>query len=63
MDAVQPLAMIEIDSVTPSPRGFTLRGQGEDRAGHRLDVHFELPPDTGKGNGLGGPVAQPDHHG
>lgn len=42
---VQPLATIEIDSVTPSPRGFTLTGQGSDRMGYRLDLRFDLPLD------------------
>ena len=30
--AFQSLAEIEIDAVTPSRRGFTLTGQGADRA-------------------------------
>ena len=43
--AFQSVAEIEIDAVTPSRRGFTLTGQGADRAEYRLDVHFELPLD------------------
>jgi hypothetical protein len=60
MDAVEPLAMIEIDSVTPSARGFTLRGQGADRAGYRLDVHFDLPLDPRTRTVLGELLSQSD---
>ncbi|HXF96736.1 MAG TPA: hypothetical protein VNI61_11615 [Gemmatimonadales bacterium] len=42
----QPLAEIEVDQVKPDARGFTLTGQGADRAEYRLDVHFEMPLDS-----------------
>lgn len=41
----QPLAEIEIDAVSPSRQGFTLSGEGRDRAEYRLDVHFDVPLD------------------
>lgn len=41
-----PLAEIEVDEVKPERGGFTLTGQGPDRAEYRLDVHFELPLDS-----------------
>jgi len=58
--AVQPLATIEIDSVTPSPRGFTLTGQGSDRGGYRLDMHFDLPLDPRTRAVLGELLSQSD---
>ncbi|HEY7192730.1 MAG TPA: hypothetical protein VH439_03235 [Gemmatimonadales bacterium] len=57
---VQPLATIEIDSVTPSPRGFTLTGQGSDRSAYRLDVHFDLPLDPRTRTVLGELLSQSD---
>jgi hypothetical protein len=46
--AVQPLATIEIDAVTPSAQGFTLTGQGigADPASYHLDIRFDLPLDV-----------------
>lgn len=49
MDAAteyQRLAEIEVDLVEPVRNGFTLTGQGADRAEYRLDVHFEMPLDA-----------------
>ena len=54
------LATIEIDSVIPSPRGFTLTGQGSDRMGYRLDVHFDLPLDPRTRAVLGELLSQSD---
>lgn len=42
----QPLAEIEIDAVRPDARGFTLTGQGRDRAEYRVDVQFDMPLDA-----------------
>lgn len=57
---LQPLASIEVDSVTPSPRGFTLTGLGPDRAGYLLDVHFDLPLDPRTRTVLGELLSQSD---
>ena len=48
MDApeFQRLAEIEVDLVKPERNGFTLTGQGIDRAEYRLDVHFDMPLDA-----------------
>jgi len=48
MDApeFQRLAEIEVDLVMPERNGFTLTGQGADRAEYRLDVHFDMPLDA-----------------
>ena len=47
MDAprVQHLADIQVDLVQPERDGFTLSGQGDDRAEYRLAVHFDMPLD------------------
>jgi hypothetical protein len=58
--AYQPIATVEIDAVTPSERGFTLTGRGSDRAGYRLDVHFELPLDPRTRSVLGELLSQSD---
>ena len=42
----QRLADIEVEAVRPEVQGFTLTGQGSDRADYRLDVRFELPIDA-----------------
>jgi len=42
----QRLADIEVEAVRPEVQGFTLTGQGPDRAEYRLDVHFDLPIDA-----------------
>jgi hypothetical protein len=46
--AFEALAAIEVDAVTPSEHGFTLTGQGSDRADYRLDLRFDqrLDPRT-----------------
>jgi hypothetical protein len=41
----QRLAEIEVDLVKPERNGFTLSGQGADRAEYRLEVHFDMPLD------------------
>lgn len=48
MDATdfERLADIEVETVTPEARGFTLSGQGEGGAEYRLAVHFDLPIDA-----------------
>jgi len=58
----QRVAEIEIDTVAPSERGFTLTGQGNppDRAEYRLDVHFELPLDPRTRRVLGELLSQSD---
>lgn len=56
----QSLLEIEIDAVTPSRRGFTLTGQGADRAEYRLDVHFELPLDPRTRKVIGELLTQSD---
>jgi len=58
--AFQSLAEILIDAVTPSRRGFTLTGQGADRAEYRLDVHFELPLDPRTRKVIGELLTQSD---
>jgi len=58
--AFQSVAEIEIDAVTPSRRGFTLTGQGADRAEYRLDVHFEVPLDPRTRKVIGELLTQSD---
>ena len=41
----QPVAEIEVEAVKPERGGFTLTGQGRDRAEYQLDLHFEMPLD------------------
>jgi hypothetical protein len=41
----QRIAEIEVDAVEPERHGFTLTGQGADRAQYRLDLRFEMPLD------------------
>jgi hypothetical protein len=41
----EPLAEIEVDAVKPERQGFTLTGQGPDRAQYQLDLRFEMPLD------------------
>ncbi|MGH7539051.1 MAG: hypothetical protein ACREMF_10465 [Gemmatimonadales bacterium] len=60
MDApgFQRVAEIEVDLVKPERHGFTLTGQGADRAEYRLDVHFDIPLDARTRAVLGGLLAQ-----
>jgi hypothetical protein len=60
MDApeFQRLAEIEVDLVKPERSGFTLIGQGADRAEYRLDVHFDMPLDARTRAVLGELLAQ-----
>ena len=58
--AFAPIVTVEIDAVTPSDRGFTLTGQGADRAEYRLDMHFELPLDPRTRTVLGELLSQSD---
>ena len=60
--AFQPVAAIEIDTVTPSDRGFTLTGQAAppDRGVYRLELHFELPLDPRTRTVLGELLSQSD---
>jgi hypothetical protein len=48
MDAsqFQRLADIAVDAVTPDGNGFTLSGQGSDRAEYQLGMHFDMPLDA-----------------
>jgi hypothetical protein len=57
---MERLAVIEIDAVTPSSRGFTLTGQGMDRAQYRLDLHFDHPLDGRTRTVIGELLAQSD---
>jgi hypothetical protein len=41
----EPLAEIEVDEVKPERQGFTLTGQGPDRAEYQVDLRFEMPLD------------------
>lgn len=41
----QPLAEIAVEEVRPDPHGFTLSGQGRDRAQYELHLRFEMPLD------------------
>ena len=41
----QPVAEIEVEAVTAERQGFTLTGQGRDRAEYQLDLHFGMPLD------------------
>lgn len=54
----QRLADIEVDVVQPERNGFTLTGQGADRAEYRLDVHFDMPLDARTRTVLGELLAQ-----
>jgi hypothetical protein len=60
MDApgFQRLADIEVDVVQPDRNGFTLTGQGADRAEYRLGVHFDMPLDARTRTVLGELLAQ-----
>ncbi len=60
MDApgFQPVADIEVDVVQPERNGFTLLGQGADRAEYRLGVHFDMPLDARTRTVLGELLAQ-----
>lgn len=60
MDApeFQRLAEIQVDLVKPEHNGFTLSGQGADRAEYRLDVHFDMPLDARTRAVLGELLAQ-----
>jgi hypothetical protein len=60
MDApeFQRLAEIQVDLVKPERNGFTLSGQGADRAEYRLDVHFDMPLDARTRAVLGELLAQ-----
>lgn len=42
----QPVAEIDIEEVRPDQRGFTLTGQGRDRAQYQLNLRFEMPLDS-----------------
>lgn len=42
----EPLAEIAVDEVKPERQGFTLTGQGIDRAEYQLDLRFEMPLDS-----------------
>jgi hypothetical protein len=46
--------------VKPEPQGFTLTGQGPDRAEYRLDVHFGMPLDPRTRSVLGELLSQAD---
>ena len=35
-----------MDTVRPGQPGFTLRGEGEDRAEYQLELRFEMPLDA-----------------
>jgi len=59
-EAFEPVATIEVESVTPSQGGFTLTGLGPDRAAYRLDMHFDLPLDTRTRTVLGELLSQSD---
>jgi len=56
----EPITTVAIDAVTPSDRGFTLTGEGADRAEYRLDVHFDLPLDPRTRTVLGELLSQSD---
>lgn len=42
----QSLADIEVDVVRPEQQGFTLTGQGRDRAQYEVGLWFEMPLDS-----------------
>ncbi len=56
----EPIITVAIDAVSPSDRGFTLTGQGADRAEYRLDMHFDLPLDPRTRTVLGELLSQSD---
>jgi hypothetical protein len=60
MDApeFQRLADIQVDLVKPDRNGFTLSGQGADRAEYVLEVHFDMPLDARTRAVLGELLAQ-----
>ncbi|HEX9730169.1 MAG TPA: hypothetical protein VGA37_16865 [Gemmatimonadales bacterium] len=40
-----PVAEFEIDTVRPSPTGFSLEGRGGDGAEYLLEMHLDMPID------------------
>lgn len=60
MDApgFQRLADIEVDLVKPERDGFTLTGEGADRAQYLLNIHFDMPLDARTRAVLGELLAQ-----
>lgn len=42
----QPVADFAVDAVEPEGSGFSLSGQGSDRAEYRLDLRFDMPLDA-----------------
>ena len=62
MDAAdyQRLADIEVELVKPDRNGFTLTGQGADRAEYRLDIQFGMPLDPRTRTVLGELLTQSD---
>jgi hypothetical protein len=62
MDAAdfQRLADIEVELVKPDRNGFSLTGQGVDRAEYRLDIQFGMPLDPRTRNVLGELLTQCD---
>jgi hypothetical protein len=55
---IQRLADIQVDLVKPDRNGFTLSGQGADRAEYVLEVHFDMPLDARTRAVLGELLAQ-----
>ena len=56
----EPLAEIAVEAVRPERQGFTLTGQGPDRAEYQLDLHFEMPLDPRTRSVLGELLSQAD---
>jgi hypothetical protein len=40
------VADVPIDEVLATPDGFVMEGRGADRAGYRLEMHFDWPVDA-----------------
>jgi hypothetical protein len=40
------VADVPIDEVRATPDGFVMQGRGADRAGYRLEMHFDWPVDA-----------------
>jgi hypothetical protein len=55
---IQRLADVQVDLVKPDRNGFTLSGQGSDRAEYVLEMHFDMPLDARTRTVLGELLAQ-----
>ena len=54
----EPVADVEVSSVTPERAGFTLDGLGADRADYRMRLELEVPLDARTRSVLGEMLSQ-----